>query len=198
MHGAPQCRSKPRSESGGGKPFPCWVLPGCRCRSRAAPPLLRRRTCRLRRLTPATKSFSPRRKSPTSAWLHSMSSTRRTPVRSGPGFSLSGVVAAAAVAAVEAAAVEAVAVAASGAAAVEAVAAAVAVSGAVSASEDAPASASGVPGALLSAARAAEDVGAAAVCRGAPVVIVRRWARPNQANAYSAFKTPFLGLTLPH
>ena len=68
----------------------------------------------------------------------------------------------------------AAAVAFSGAAAVEAVAAAVAVSGAVSASEDAPASASGVPGALLSAARAAEDVGAAAVCRGAPVVIVRR------------------------
>ena len=43
---------------------------------------------------------------------------------------------------------------------------------AVSASE--AVSASGVPGVLLSPAQAAEDIGAAAVCRGAPVVTVRR------------------------
>ena len=122
----------------------------------------------------ATKSFSLKRKSPTSAWLHSMSSTRRTPVHSDPVFSLSGVVAEA-VAAVEAAAWAA-----------EAEAEAVGVAAfraAPAVSASAAVSASGVPGALLSPAQAVEDIGAAAVCRGAPVVLLgayprrrRRWA----------------------
>ncbi len=156
-----RCRSKPRSESGGGKPFLCWVLPGCRCRSRAAHPVAQRQTCRRRRSKRATKSFSPKRKSPTSAWPHSMSSTKRTPVHSDPAFSLSGAVAAAVVVeAAVAAEAEAVGAAAFGAAP------AVQASGAVSAW--------GVRAALLSPVQAAEDVGAAAVCRGAPVVTVRR------------------------
>jgi hypothetical protein len=81
-----------------------------------------------------------------------MSSTKRTPVHSDPVFSLSGAVAAAAVA------VEAV-------AAAEAEAAGGAALGA----------ASGAPGVWLSPVQAAEDVGAAAACLGAPVVTVRRF-----------------------
>ncbi len=57
----------------------------------------------------------------------------------------------------------------------EAEAAGVAAFGAAPAvSASAAVSASGVPGALLSPAQAVEDIGAAAVCRGAPVVTVRR------------------------
>ena len=94
-----------------------------------------------------------------------MSSTRRTPVHSDPVFSLSGVVAAA-VAAVEAAAAAA-------AAEAEAEAVGVAAFGAapaVSARRLCPLRVCRV---LLSPAQAAEDIGAAAVCRGAPVVTAR-------------------------
>ena len=61
----------PRSGSIGHARYRCWGPPGCRCRWRAAhllQPLGRQRT----------KSLSVRRKSLTSAWRRSMSSTGRT------------------------------------------------------------------------------------------------------------------------
>jgi hypothetical protein len=64
-------RSKFRSEKGGRARYRCWGPPGCRCRWRPAhprQPLGRQRT----------KSLSVRRKSLTSAWRRSMSSTKRT------------------------------------------------------------------------------------------------------------------------
>jgi hypothetical protein len=156
--GGLRCRSKPRSESGGGKLFRYSVPLGCRCRWRVVHQVIRQQTFRHRRSKRATKSFSLKRKSLTLAWRRSMYSTKRTSVLSDPVFSLSRVVA------VEAAAVAEVA------AAAALGAAEVAASGAVPA-----VSASGAaPGVLLSPVQAAADIGAAAVCRGEPVATVRR------------------------
>jgi len=76
-------RSRRRSESVEGRPCRHWGLPGFPCRWRAGrPPQLsvRPRIFRRRILRPRiTKSLLVRRKSLTSAWRRSMSSTRKTP-----------------------------------------------------------------------------------------------------------------------
>jgi hypothetical protein len=72
-------RSKLRSESVRGKPHRCWDSPGCRYRWRAEhpwQPLGRLRICQ-RRSHRVMKSLSVRKKSRTSAWGRSMSSTRK-------------------------------------------------------------------------------------------------------------------------
>jgi hypothetical protein len=75
-------RSKLRSESVGGLPYRHWGSPGYLCRWQAVhPPRLAVRQQISRRVTlqHVTKSLSVRRKSLTSAWRRSMSSTGKTP-----------------------------------------------------------------------------------------------------------------------
>jgi hypothetical protein len=74
-------RSKRRSESVGGQPYRHWDLPGYRCRWRAERPrqlVVRQWIFRRKAPQRITKSLSVRRKSLTSAWQRSMSSTRKT------------------------------------------------------------------------------------------------------------------------
>ena len=88
------------------KPYQCWELPACVCRWRAAhphQPLGRQRVCQPWTPHRATKSLSVKKKSRTSAWRRSMSSTRKTPEHPGPTYSLSEEVADAVAAADEAA-----------------------------------------------------------------------------------------------
>jgi hypothetical protein len=82
-----QTRSKLRSGSIGHAQYRCWGPLGCRCRWRAAhprQPLGRQRT----------KSHSVNRKSLTSAWRRSMSSTRKMPEYPGPAYNLPTIAAA--------------------------------------------------------------------------------------------------------
>jgi hypothetical protein len=82
--GGPTCHElrRLRSERVGRKLYRCWELLACRCRSLAAPP--RRLPCRSR-IPPQRiphsilTSRSTRRRSPTSTWGHSSSSTRKPP-----------------------------------------------------------------------------------------------------------------------
>src|ERR1700731_2443559 len=123
-------RSVLRSENIRRKPYRCLGLSVCLCRWQAAhprQPLCRRRIYR-RGIPPHPKSLSVRKKSPTSAWGHSTSSTRKTPERPDSAKSLpeaaDAAAAAAAGAAAEAAAEAAAAEAGAEAAAAEAAAAA--------------------------------------------------------------------------
>ena len=105
-----------RSENIRRKPYRCLGLSVCLCRWQAAhprQPLCRRRIYR-RGIPPHPKSLSVRKKSPTSAWGRSTSSTRKTPERPDSAKSLpeaaaeaAAAEAAAAGAAAEAAAAEA-------------------------------------------------------------------------------------------
>jgi hypothetical protein len=84
-------RKKLRSERVGRRPYQWERPPGYRCRWRAAHP--RDRVGRLlmcRRATPRclTQWTPARKKSPTSAWPHSMSSTQETPQRFNSGEKL--------------------------------------------------------------------------------------------------------------
>lgn len=104
-----RARRKLRSEHVGVKPCPLWVLPACPWRWRAAPPHqpLRRRSIRKRRIPHRVmKSFSVRKRFPTSACPRSTSSTRnrldsrnwaRKLLPGAAGVAAAGVVAAAAV-----------------------------------------------------------------------------------------------------
>ena len=86
-----QRRSKLRNESIGRAQYPCWGRPGYHCRWRAAHPRQPRDRQRIyRRKTPerVTTSLSVRRKSLTSAWRRSMSSTRKMPEYPGPTYNL--------------------------------------------------------------------------------------------------------------
>jgi hypothetical protein len=99
-------RSRLRSEGDGRKSYRCWDSSASPCRWRAEPPppVCRQPIHRLRRRgIPrwVTQSLSVRKKSPTSAWGRSTSSTRRTPEHPGSASRLPG-----AVEAVEAAAAE--------------------------------------------------------------------------------------------
>jgi hypothetical protein len=75
-------RSKRRSESVEGQPYRHWGWPGYLCRWRGERPrqlTVRQRIFRRRIPQRITKSRSVRKKSLTSAWQRSMSSTRKTP-----------------------------------------------------------------------------------------------------------------------
>jgi hypothetical protein len=128
-------RSVLRSENIQRKPYRWLGLSVCLCRWRAAhprQPLCRRRIYR-RGIPPRPKSLSVRKKSPTSAWGRSTSSTRKTPERPDSAKSLleaaDAAAAAAAGAAAEAAAEAAAAAAEAGAEAAAAEAAAAACRG---------------------------------------------------------------------
>ncbi len=86
------CRTqnKFRNASVGRKSSRCWGPPGCRYRWRAERPQSVDRQRILRRGIPlrATKPLSARRRSPRSAWRHSISSTKKTPEHSGPAHDL--------------------------------------------------------------------------------------------------------------
>ena len=69
-----------RKGSAGVKPYPRWDLPAYLSRWQAAPASrLAKRARTHHRLHRAMKSFLVRRRSPTSAWRRSMSSTRKIP-----------------------------------------------------------------------------------------------------------------------
>ena len=126
-------RSVLRSENIRRKPYRCLGLSVCLCRWQAAhprQPLCRRRIYR-RGIPPHPKSLSVRKKSPTSAWGRSTSSTRKTPERPDSAKSLpeAAAEAAAAEAAAAGAAAEAAAAEAAGAEAAAAEAAAAACRG---------------------------------------------------------------------
>jgi hypothetical protein len=76
-------RSVLRSENIRKKPYRWWESSACLCRWRAAHPqqLLCRPRMYRRGILPRPKSPSVRKKSPTSAWGRSTSSTRKTPER---------------------------------------------------------------------------------------------------------------------
>jgi hypothetical protein len=100
-------RSKLRSESVGVKPYRYWGLPGYRYHwrvERPHQPADRRRMSRRKTPHQTTKSFSVRRKSPTSVCRRSMSSTKKTPQHLRSARKLPGVAGAAAAAAGAAAA----------------------------------------------------------------------------------------------
>jgi hypothetical protein len=84
-------RSRLQSESVGHAPYRCWGPPDCRYRWRVAhrrEPVGRQRICRRRTPEWVTKSLSMRRRSLTSAWRRSMSSTRKTSEHPGPTCNL--------------------------------------------------------------------------------------------------------------
>lgn len=95
-------RSKPRSESVAGRRCRLLEPPGCHLRWWAAPQRLRRQQmCRRETLTRVPYSLSAKRKCLTSAWRHSMCSTRKMPGHLRLACNLRGVAEAAEVAAAE-------------------------------------------------------------------------------------------------
>jgi hypothetical protein len=164
-----RARSRSRSESVGPKRYRFWEPQDC-CRWRAAHPRDQPRICLSSKDRSPTNSPSTKKKSGTSAWRPSTFSTRRTPDRFGPMFTLSG--------------------------AVLVVAEVVAAAAVVAAAEAAPEAAAAEAAAAEAAASVAADAGAAAAAAVACPGVAATSAKTSTTHCGNGI-TAWPGLTNP-